>query len=347
MSNINDFVIENGVLTKYLGKDSEVVIPNGVEVIGCAAFSSCMGLTSIIISDGVKSIREEAFYKCVNLKSVTIPKSVEKIYNYAFDLCNNIENIYLDSAQVLSSLRAHFKRLAAMYYITNVDNKAFSEDMEDCFKKYIKSQRNKLIETYPDSIPLFNYLTRLKLIAFNEVDGLINTLQNAAVKALLLEYKNAESTTENLEKKQKEEERSLELAFGAIPTIAEAKKEWNLFALKESDSYLIGGYKGSDTNIVIPKMVGKKTVSGIGYGAFQYNKNITSVIIPDGVTIIHGDAFVCCENLKNLTIYKSVTDFRYRAISLCPNLTIRTPKGSCAEKYALENGINIEYIEEF
>ena len=81
MSNINDFVIENGVLTKYLGKDSEVVIPNGVEVIGCAAFSSCMGLTSIIISDGVKSIREEAFYKCVNLKSVTIPKSVEKIYN--------------------------------------------------------------------------------------------------------------------------------------------------------------------------------------------------------------------------------------------------------------------------
>lgn len=39
MSNANDFVIENGVLKKYIGFDQHVVIPDGVKIIGEAAFS--------------------------------------------------------------------------------------------------------------------------------------------------------------------------------------------------------------------------------------------------------------------------------------------------------------------
>ena len=34
MSNINDFVIENGVLKKYQGQGGDVVIPEGVTSIG-------------------------------------------------------------------------------------------------------------------------------------------------------------------------------------------------------------------------------------------------------------------------------------------------------------------------
>lgn len=34
----NDFVIEDGVLVKYNGKESRVVIPEGVRVIGTSAF---------------------------------------------------------------------------------------------------------------------------------------------------------------------------------------------------------------------------------------------------------------------------------------------------------------------
>ena len=38
MSGNKDFVIENGVLKKYTGSDSDVVIPEGVTVIGNYAF---------------------------------------------------------------------------------------------------------------------------------------------------------------------------------------------------------------------------------------------------------------------------------------------------------------------
>ena len=44
MSNINDFVIENGVLKEYKGQGGDVVIPASVTSIGKEAFEGCCGL---------------------------------------------------------------------------------------------------------------------------------------------------------------------------------------------------------------------------------------------------------------------------------------------------------------
>lgn len=43
------FVIENGVLTKYIGPGGDVAIPEGVTEIGKSAFYDCAGLTSVTI----------------------------------------------------------------------------------------------------------------------------------------------------------------------------------------------------------------------------------------------------------------------------------------------------------
>ena len=68
-------VIENGILTKYSGSATELVVPNGVTSIGYDAFYGCSGLTSITIPNSVTSISFEAFKGCSNL---TIYAEVEE-----------------------------------------------------------------------------------------------------------------------------------------------------------------------------------------------------------------------------------------------------------------------------
>ena len=67
MSDINDFVIEDGVLIKYKGDDSDVVIPDSVTSIGDFAFQDCTNLTSVEIPDSVIEIGEDIFDGCYQL----------------------------------------------------------------------------------------------------------------------------------------------------------------------------------------------------------------------------------------------------------------------------------------
>jgi hypothetical protein len=56
MENMQDFVIENGVLEKYKGPGGDVTIPEGVKEIGLWAFEVCANLTSVTIPEGVTEI---------------------------------------------------------------------------------------------------------------------------------------------------------------------------------------------------------------------------------------------------------------------------------------------------
>ena len=67
MSNASDFIIENGVLKKYVGPGGDVVIPEGVTVIGYCAFEDATNLTSVEIGEGVEEIGGKAFFECLSL----------------------------------------------------------------------------------------------------------------------------------------------------------------------------------------------------------------------------------------------------------------------------------------
>ncbi len=63
------------------------------------------------------------------------------------------------------------------------------------------------------------------------------------------------------------------------------------------------------------------SVISIGYSAFAYCTNLTSVTIPNGVTSIGYSAFERCTSLTNLTIPNSVTNIGNYAFQLCTSLT--------------------------
>ena len=93
MSNASDFIIENGVLKKYVGPGGDVAIPEGVTSIGKEAFRGCDAITSITIPNGVTSIGAGAFELCKNLAKVTIPRSVKSIGSAAFFGCDALTGL--------------------------------------------------------------------------------------------------------------------------------------------------------------------------------------------------------------------------------------------------------------
>ena len=90
MSNTSDFVIENGVLTKYVGPGGDVVIPEGVTSIGKESFWCNNHLKSVTISDGVTNIGRLAFLDCKRLTNVAIPNGLTDIGDRAFKGCKGL-----------------------------------------------------------------------------------------------------------------------------------------------------------------------------------------------------------------------------------------------------------------
>ena len=90
MSQNSDFVIENGVLRLYKGPGGDVVIPEGVTLIGRGAFSGCTSLTNVVIPGSVTEIGDWAFEDCAGLTSVVIPDSVTAIGEGAFSGCKKL-----------------------------------------------------------------------------------------------------------------------------------------------------------------------------------------------------------------------------------------------------------------
>ena len=93
------FKIKNGILYDYCGNDSEVVIPNGVKVIGSRAFSATLGLEKVIIPEGVEVISARAFDSCAFLKEVVFPQTLKRIEKEAF--CDtSLSNIFIPHSVV-------------------------------------------------------------------------------------------------------------------------------------------------------------------------------------------------------------------------------------------------------
>lgn len=89
----SDFVIENGVLTKYNGNDTNVTIPKEVTVIGNHAFDSCTSIKSVTLQSGVTEIGMSAFLQCYNLTTVSLPNTLKYIGDSAFCSCRQLKEI--------------------------------------------------------------------------------------------------------------------------------------------------------------------------------------------------------------------------------------------------------------
>lgn len=80
----SDFVIEDGVLLSYNGKDTTVTIPSSVNVIADKVFSGNTAIKTVALHSNLYSIGNEAFKDCTSLEKVSGADNVNYVGALAF-----------------------------------------------------------------------------------------------------------------------------------------------------------------------------------------------------------------------------------------------------------------------
>ena len=97
------------------------------------------------------------------------------------------------------------------------------------------------------------------------------------------------------------------------------------YELMDDGTATITRYNGNETELVIPAEIDGHGVTGIANGAFFENRDLMSVIIPDGMMSIGDGAFFSCYHLTSVTIPDTVISIGNRAFESCSLTSVDIP----------------------
>ena len=129
-----------------------------------------------------------------------------------------------------------------------------------------------------------------------------------------------------------------------IHTYDQGLDYWNYETWKGSSGY--EGKRVGDFDNSVSKVRISNNTDGIGRKAFYGSDKLKEVWLGRQNYFIETQAFAECTNLKKIIIPETTTIIEENAFKNCPLLTIYTPKGSYAEKFAKSHQIPVQYIDD-
>lgn len=278
---------------------------DNLEVIGEAAFRGCEFLTDVNFGTGVKVIENNAFDSCFSLKEIAIPDGVEVLQDRTFDRCSGLQSVYLPDS---------------LYFIGN-DAFSLCESLREI--------------TIPEGVVYigeyaFNGCSSLEQIALPATVGYIQEAAFRFCDSLTDVYYSGTQEARDLTNIDIENDPLNAAAWhygwiGPMPPLEELPD-----ASETSPDYfyrtyvdggvMITGYWGSATDIVIPGEIYGDPVVAIDDFAFSYS-DLTSVVIPEGVTDIGEYAFSDCERLVWVSLPSTLVTVGNCAFDCCTSLS--------------------------
>ena len=164
---------------------TDLVIPEGVTIIGDYTFDNCTALTSITIPDGVTSIGTCAFRSCENLTSVTIPPSLATIGGGAFIWCFNLGAVYISDLAAWCGITFIENAVNPLCYGAHLYLNG-EEVIDLVIPEGVTNINNYVFQNYSHltSVTIPDGVTTIGENAFNGCSGLINVTIPVSVSSI-------------------------------------------------------------------------------------------------------------------------------------------------------------------
>lgn len=353
----SDFVIEDGMLTQYLGSDKEIVIPKGVIIIGPSAFKGsmmekvvipsnlfridskafedCTNLREVIINDGVGYIEFDVFKNCTSLEMIDLPESIVSIGGGCFENCTSLETI-------LFPTQLTFIGYKAFYNTPWLDN--YDGDYVVINDTLILYRGDETDIKIPDNIGVIGYgafeycsfitninvpkgVREIGISAFEGCNGLTEIVLPDSIKNVdTYAFKDCGNLAKITMPK------NVYMGHGSF----EGTKWLNDY---KGDFIILNDilleYRGTDSKITIPSKV-----SSICQRAFNNNYYIKEITIPESVKYLDYATFFYCLNLKEVIFINGNTVIVPETFINCSDdLRFYIFSGGLVEEYATKNNI--------
>jgi len=285
---------------QYKESINTIVLEVGVTSISSNAFSDHNFLISVTIPNSVKTIGGAAFSSCTSLTSITIPNNVISIGGWAFGHCTSLISITLPNS-IISIENSTFTSCTSLTSITIPESVII-------IGEYAFSNCSGLTSiTIPNSVKTIGQAAFIDCTSLTSIN-----ISNSVTMINIWAFWKCTSLT------------SIDVESGNSIFASE-----NGVLFNKNKTILVCYPAGKTGTYVIPN-----SVTTIGYSAFYYCKNLTSITIPNSVTTIDAYAFRDCTNLTSLTLPNSVTTIGFSAFSGSGLTSITLPNSVTTIGYA-------------
>ena len=304
-NNLKSVVLPNGV--ESIGEAAfyrcfrlkDVTLPTSLLTIGDSAFAECELLTDIIIPDGVQAIGNGAFRWCYGLRSVTMSDSVTELGFLCFDGCKALESVRL-SDNITTIQNSTFYWCTALRELNIPSNLEIIEDYALCACATLP---NILLPDGLKSIGKFAFMSCHEFTDIDIPEGVTLMDENCFGDCPKLERASLPESLQELGSN----------AFYGCSSLREVN-------IPEGITKLSNALFQDCESLESVKLPSRLKV--VGDLAFAGCTSLTEIDLPATVTYINQLAFAYCHSLKRAVVRnEQLKQIQGNAFAYCPSLT--------------------------